>query len=94
MPTRYKKVKDGRQEGSPLVLNLFPTIYQCTPPPVWKGIRKTSENILAGSRVLLTGIVVQVITKKQTSIVLKPFIIIAKSIAVRTTKGFVIQLSN
>ena len=43
---------------------------------------------------MLTGIVVQVITKKQTSIVLEPFIIIAKSIAVRATKGFVIQLSN
>jgi len=43
---------------------------------------------------LLTRIVVQVITKKQTSIVLEPFIIIAKSIAVRATKGFVIQLTN
>ena len=43
---------------------------------------------------MLTGIVVQVITKKQTSIVLEPFIIIAKFIVVRSTKGFVTQLSD
>ena len=61
---------------------------------VREGIRETSENILAWSRVLLTRIVIQIITKKQTSIVLDSVIIIAKSIAVRATKGFVIQLSN
>ena len=66
--------------------NLFPTIYQCTSPSVWEDIRKTYENILVWSCILLPWIVIQVITKKQTSIVLEPFIIIAKSIAVRATE--------
>ena len=33
--------------------NLFPAIYQCASPSVWEGIRKTSENILAWSCILL-----------------------------------------
>lgn len=69
-----------------LCQNLLPAIYQCTSPPVWKSIRKASENILAESRVLLTRIIVQIITKKQTTIVLQPLITITKSIAVRATK--------
>ena len=69
-----------------LCQNLLSTIYQCTSPPVWKSIRKASENILIRSRVLLTGIIVQIITKKQTTIVLQPLITITKSIAIRTSK--------
>ena len=49
--------------------NLFTAIDQCAAPSVWEGIRKTSENILAWSCILLPWIVIQVITKKQITIV-------------------------
>ena len=41
-----------------------------------------------------TIVVIQVIIKKQIAIVLEPFTITAKSIAVRATKGFETQLSD